>query len=419
MSSTAPPVSPSERDSSFLIEDMDVLAGIGGFWCNDQPAIQAGATPDGFFFQGGPVTPGFQAIREPSTAFLCVARLEDGFEVQGDCTTVANAGYSGRPPPLRADDVAVVRDALVRVLAGRRFSGFLDSLRALDGLDLPARLLPPVAFGASELLLAAAAFSRRTSMAAVLRRELGREGDVVRVPGLAGSCGNEGQQNIDKAIARHVAMFPQSAIQTRGECERLPELVSWIAQRIGEIGGPDYRPDLHFDFHSVLGRMFDEDEDRVFDYLAEVVGRAGGLAVYFEDPVLARGPAEAAERMARLRERIRAAGLASGLIADQWANEGEQIRLFLDAGAADAIQIKLPDNGSILNAVRSVEACQAAGVLAYLGGSCNETDVSTRVTAHLAVALDVWRVFTKPGLGFDEGLMILTNEMKRAAHSLR
>ena len=396
-----------------------MLAGIGGFWCNDQPAIQAGAKADGFFFEGAPVTPGFREIREPSAAFLCVAVLEDGFEVHGDCTTVANAGYSGRPPPLREEDVGLVRQALSRVLTGRRFTGFLDALSALDELDLPPGTLTPIAFGASQALLAAAAFAGRTSMAGVLRREFGRLGSQVRIPGLAGSCGNEGRQNIDKAIARQVAMFPQSAIQTRAECERLPELIAWIVERVGSVGGPGYRPDLHFDFHSVLGRMFDENEDRIYEYLTSLVETAGGLTVFFEDPVLASGPNEAAEKMARLRERLRRGGLACGLIADQWANEGEQIGMFLQAGAADAIQVKIPDNGSILNAIRSVDACQAAGVLAYLGGSCNETDVSTRVTAHMAVALGVWRVFTKPGLGFDEGLMVLSNEMRRAARSLQ
>lgn len=405
--------------SRFLIREIDLLSGIGGYWCNDQPAIQRGASPDGFFYDGPPVTPGFEAIREPSHAFLCVLTLDDGFEVHGDCTTVTNAGYSGRPPPLRDDDRAIAREALSRVLSGRVFSNFLDGVRSLEELDLPSTLLPPVAYGASQALLAAAAVASRTSMASVLRRELGRIGRAVRVPGLAGSCGNDGRQNIDKAIARQVAMFPQSAIQTRSECERLPDLIKWIVERLRSIGSPGYRPDLHFDFHSVLGRMFDDDEDRTYDYLAQLVAEAEGLTVFFEDPVLAAGPEEAAGKMARLRERLRGAGLPCGLIADQWANEGDQIGLFLQAGAVDAIQIKMPDNGSILNAIRAVEACHTASVLPYLGGSCNETDVSTRVTAHVAVATDVWRVFTKPGLGFDEGLMILTNEMQRASRSLR
>ena len=49
---------------SFSVKRVSVAPGIGGYWVNDQAAVQGGASPDGFFFEGAPVTPGFKRIRE-------------------------------------------------------------------------------------------------------------------------------------------------------------------------------------------------------------------------------------------------------------------------------------------------------------------------------------------------------------------
>jgi glucose-1-phosphate cytidylyltransferase len=50
---------------------------------------------------------------------------------------------------------------------------------------------------------------------------------------------------------------------------------------------------------------------------------------------------------------------------------------------------------------------------AYLGGSCNETDVSARLTVHVALATRADYMLVKPGFGIDEGLMLMRNEMLR------
>ena len=58
-----------------------------------------------------------------------------------------------------------------------------------------------------------------------------------------------------------------------------------------------------------------------------------------------------------------------------------------------------------------------------LGGTANETDFSARVTAQIGLATGPDFLLSKPGIGADEGLMILTNEMLRtlalAAHRAR
>ncbi|MEP7261287.1 MAG: methylaspartate ammonia-lyase [Usitatibacter sp.] len=385
--------------------------GIGGYWVNDQPAVQAGATRDGFFFKGNAVTPGFDAIREPSVAFCATVELADGQLAHGDCVTVFNAGCAGRPRPLRAADLPKVREVAGNLLDGKSFATFREAAGVLDQLGDETWALP-VAFGLSQALLSAAALDRKEPMARVLLDEYGIQ-RAAEPPKFAGSCGGEWELNVDKAIARRVAMFPQSAIQTRAECERLPEYVSWIVKRVAQLAPGGYAPDLHFDFHASLGRMHGNNEERICDYLADIVTRAGPYKVYFEDPMLSANAEEALQRMARLRERLDSRGPDCGLIADEWANApGEMVR-FAKAKAAHAIQIKVPDNGSLVTTIAAMRSCREHGILPYLGGSCNETDISARATVHVGIAFSAWRLFTKPGMGFDEGLMVMTNEMAR------
>jgi len=406
----------SELKTTFRIGGFGMVEGIGGFWIADQEAVQAGAQTDGFFFKGATSSPLFEAIRTPSVAYCIALRLQDGQRAYGDCMTVANLGLGGRPNPLRSDALPAIRRRLHERLEGATFHGFRDACRMLDDWsdDLGGR---PVAYGLSQAFLNAAALSSGMTPADVLRHEYGIH-RVYDRPGFAASCGPDWYKNADKAIARRVAMLPHAAMQTADECRKLPDYCSWIVQRIGELGGTGYRPDLHFDFHASLGRMLDNDEDKVIDYLADVVRRAAGHQVYFEDPLFARSAPEAAERAARLRRRFEASGLDCRLIADEWANAPGEMELFTRDQAVHGIQIKVPDNGSLTTTIEGLRLCQRDGVLAYLGGSCNETDISVRTTVHVGLAFGAWRLFTKPGLGVDEGLMILTNELNRAEAGL-
>ena len=57
------------------------------------------------------------------------------------------------------------------------------------------------------------------------------------------------------------------------------------------------------------------------------------------------------------------------------------------------------------------------GTGAYLGGT-NETDRSARACVHVALAARPDQMLAKPGMGVDEGLMIVFNEMQRALRLL-
>ena len=53
------------------------------------------------------------------------------------------------------------------------------------------------------------------------------------------------------------------------------------------------------------------------------------------------------------------------------------------------------------------------GIGAYQGGTCNETDRSAQVCVHCAMATQPVQILAKPGMGVDEGYMIVYNEMNR------
>ena len=75
------------------------------------------------------------------------------------------------------------------------------------------------------------------------------------------------------------------------------------------------------------------------------------------------------------------------MIADEWCNTLEDIKLFADAKAADFVQIKTPDLGGINNTIEAVLYCKQHGMGAALGGTANETDQSARICTHIGARL--------------------------------
>jgi acyl dehydratase len=132
-----------------------------------------------------------------------------------------------------------------------------------------------------------------------------------------------------------------------------------------------------------------------------------------EHPLDAGARAGQIQQMAQLRRLVRSADSSVELVADEWANTIADIRAFNRAGAADMIQIKTPDLGGLHHSVEAVLDCRAHGVLAHIGGSCCETDRSARACVHLAMATGADQILAKPGMGVDEGLSIVGNEMAR------
>ena len=94
-------------------------------------------------------------------------------------------------------------------------------------------------------------------------------------------------------------------------------------------------------------------------------------------------------------------------------NTLEDIKYFADNKAGHMVQIKTPDLGGINNTIEAVLYCKEKGIGAYQGGTCNETDRSAQVCTQCAMATQPVQILAKPGMGVDEGYMIVYNEMQR------
>ena len=149
------------------------------------------------------------------------------------------------------------------------------------------------------------------------------------------------------------------------------------------------------------------------DYIGTLKDAAAPYSLLVESPIIAKTQQAQIDAFKEARALLKKKGIAVGLIADEWCNTLEDIKLFADTQASDYVQIKTPDLGGINNTIEAVIYCKQKGMGASLGGTANETDHSARICTHIGLACQPDFMLSKPGLGVDEALMIQTNEMAR------
>jgi len=232
--------------------------------------------------------------------------------------------------------------------------------------------------------------------------------------------GDDRYTNADKMILKQAQVLPHGLInQVRGKLgehgEDLLAYVAWLSNRIQELRPDDqYRPVLHLDVYGTIGLVFGPDNVRaIVAYLERLTEAARPFHLRIEGPVDLEERGRQIDAMQRLTRRVDERGIPVELVADEWCNTLEDIRLFAREKAGHMIQIKTPDLGGIANCVEAVRCCRRSGVGAYLGGTCNETDRSAQVCVHVAMAARPDQMLAKPGMGVDEGYMIVYNEMQR------
>ncbi|SFS00384.1 methylaspartate ammonia-lyase [Halomicrobium zhouii] len=404
------------------IEDVRAIPGVSGFFFDDQRAIKQGATQDGFDYEGDPVTPGFERVREAGECLIVELELTDGTVARGDCAAVQYSGAGGRDPLFRAAEyVPVVEGPVADALVGRDATAFGGNATVVESLD-PAktdgdRLHTAVRYGVSQALLNAAARASHRTPTDVLAEAYGTVPADEPVP-VFGQSGDERYANAEKMILKGVPVLPHglfnSVEKVGDDGETLVEYLDWLAERATERGEA-YDPRFHVDVYGVLGEVFGPPYDReeVVSYFEELRAAASPYPLQVEGPMDAEGRAEQIHAMAELREGLASAGVDVDLVADEWCNTLDDVQAFVDTGAADVVQVKAPDLGGIQRSAEAVRYCEGTDTRAYLGGTCNETVTSARACAHVALATNAAQVLAKPGMGFDEGFMVVTNEMRR------
>ena len=402
------------------------VAGYSAFYFDDQKAIKTGAGQDGFVYVGEAVTEGFREIRQAGECVSVLLYLENGAVAVGDCAAVQYSGAGGRDPLFLARNfVPFLERHLSPLLEGRDVDGFLGNARFFDALEIEGRRLhTAIRYGLTQALLDATALARRLTKAEIILDEYQLPLVAEAVP-LFGQSGDDRYAAVDKMLLKGVDVLPHGLINNvpdklgyRGE--KLEEYIRWLVARVEKLRrSPAYKPCLHIDVYGTIGLIFDQDAVRVADYIAGLEKAAGPLDLYIEGPVDAGSKDAQIEELGKITRRLEQLGSPVKLVADEWCNTYEDVVDFTDARCCHMAQIKTPDLGGIHNIVESVLYCNRHGMEAYQGGTCNETDVSARTCVHLALAARPMRMLVKPGMGFDEGMNIVHNEMHRTLAQLK
>jgi methylaspartate ammonia-lyase len=400
------------------IRSVRAAKGLGGYYFDDLHAIKAGAKRNGFFYEGTPLVPGHSKVRQGGESISIILELESGEVAFGDAVAIQYSGVVGRDPVLNADTFAPhVERYIAPVLEGAELTSLREMGETLEAIETDdGHLHTGLRYGSSQAILQSLALTQRRTMAEVVADEYGTELSDRPIPVLAQS-GDDRYDGADKMILKRVPAITQglfNSVEKVGQHgERLQAYVEWLRDRVTRFGDPGYTPIFHLDVYGMPGQLFENDPEATAEYIAALGQAAAPFKLRLEAPLDAGNRDDTLELMVRLKKALEALGSDVETCADDWCNTLADVRVFAEAGAADMIQIKTPDLGSLTNSIEAVLACRQHSVQAFLGGTCNGTDQSSRVTVNVAMGVTADLIYNKPGMGVDEGLMIVTNEMSR------
>ena len=403
------------------IKDIVCAKGMTGFYFDDQRAIKQGAQHDGFNYVGESLTPGFTAIRQPGECVSVMFVLEDGQVAYGDCAAVQYSGAGGRDPLFLAEEfIPVINKTIKPLLVGQELDSFKRLANIVDTLKVAGSdklIHTALRYGLTQGILDAVAKAQGKLMCEVVAKEYGTKVSEKEIA-IFTQSGDDRYNNVDKMIIKQAAVLPHALINNVKEKlgengELLLAYVTWLKDRIISMSKREEYPVIHIDVYGTIGLAFNNDLEKMTAYLAKLEKAASPLRLRIEGPMDVEDRDLQITALAALTKKLHKENIKVELVADEWCNTLEDIKLFADAGAGDMIQIKTPDLGGINNVVEAVLYCKAKGVSAYQGGTCNETDRSAQVCVHLAMAASPDQILAKPGMGVDEGYMIVYNEMQR------
>lgn len=402
------------------IVDVVCSAGKTGFYFDDQRAIKAGAGHDGMFYLGKSVTPGFETIRQSGESISVQLILEDGQVAFGDCAAVQYSGAGGRDPLFLAKDfIPVIEKNIAPKLIGRDLDNFKTLAEEFDSMQIEGkRLHTAIRYGITQALLDAVAKARKVTMAEVIQKDYNTGIEISKRP-IFTQSGDDRYINADKMIIKGADVLPHALINNvkeklgeRGEI--LLDYVKWLRDRIlSKRVNSEYYPIFHIDVYGTIGAAFDCDTVKMADYISTLVEAAKPFKLRIEGPMDVEDRDKQIEALAALTTEVDKRGIEVELVADEWCNTLEDIKLFADKKAGHVVQIKTPDLGGVNNIADAILYCNKVGIGSYCGGTCNETNRSAEVTTNIAMACGALQVLAKPGMGVDEGFMLVFNEMAR------
>lgn len=401
------------------IIDVVLSEGTTGFYFDDQRAIKNGAGHDGFFYTGEPVTAGFTKVRQKGQSIAVMLILEDGQVGLGECAAVQYSGAGGRDPLFIASEfIPVIREKIAPKLIGRELTDFRSLAEEIDQMDNDGKKFhTAIRYGVTQAILNAVAKSQHRTMAEVVRDEYETGVELKRIP-IFTQSGDERYDNVDKMIIKEVDVLPHALFNNEEKLgkngDKLKDYVYWLRNRIMDYKQSEtYAPILHIDVYGTIGQAFNNDFKKVAEFIAELGELAKPYHLRIEGPVDVDERNAQIKALAEIDQYLTEAGSDVEIVADEWCNTLEDVIEFADANAGDMIQVKTPDLGGVNNTIEALLYCRKVGKGAYSGGTCNETNRSAEILTNIAMACGATQCLAKPGMGVDEGYMIVNNEMNR------
>lgn len=393
-----------------------------GFFFDDQKAIKLGAKSDGNFYIGEPATPGFTAVRQAGESISILFILENGAIAHGDCAAVQYSGAGGRDPLFLAETfIPLIYKEIAPLFEGKEITSFRDMANRIDmaiSSSTGKKYHTAIRYGITQACLDAVAKSKDTFMANVIADEYEQKISEKLIPIFAQS-GDDRYNNVDKMIIKGVDVLPHALfnnVETKVglKGEKIKSYLEWLKNRIN-LHKPyeGYNPAIHIDVYGTLSIVFNNNYEKIVTYLRELAEIVAPYELRVEGPVDLDNKKDQIKALSRLRALLDSQHIPVKIVADEWCNTLEDIKDFTEAKAGHMIQIKTPDLGGINNTIEAVIYCNEQGIDAYLGGTCNETNRSSEVCSHIAMATSPVQILAKPGMGVDEGVMLVYNEMSR------
>lgn len=403
------------------IIDVICSAGRTGFYFDDQRAIKAGAKSDGAAYVGEPKTPGFTSVRQPGESISVMLVLEDGQIAYGDCAAVQYSGCGGRDPLFLAKDfIPVIENYIKPELVGKEADNFRALSEMVESIHVDGkRLHTAIRYGMTQAILDAVARSTGRMMCEVVADEYGCTISDKPID-IFTQSGDDRYTNADKMIIKGAQILPHALINNvktkLGEHgELLEQYVAWLRDRVLQLRTDEnYNSIFHIDVYGTIGAAFGNDNYKAMaDYMARLEEAAKPFHLRIEGPMDVEDREKQMRALAAITKELDDRGINVEIVADEWCNTLEDIKYFADNKAGHMVQIKTPDLGGINNTIEAVLYCKEKGIGAYQGGTCNETDRSAQVCTQCAMATQPVQILAKPGMGVDEGYMIVYNEMQR------
>lgn len=402
------------------IVDVVCSAGRTGFYFDDQRAIKAGARHDGFTYVGETVTEGFTSVRQAGESISVMLILEDGQVATGDCAAVQYSGAGGRDPLFLAKDfIPVIEEKIAPKLIGRELNSFKELAEEFDRMTVDGkRLHTAIRYGVTQAILDGVAKAKKVTMAEVVRDEYNTGVEIKRIP-IFTQSGDDRYNNSDKMIIKGADVMPHALINNVEEKlglkgEKLRDYVKWLSDRVLKLRtSEDYSPIFHMDVYGTIGVAFNYDTKAMADYIATLEEAAKPFKLRVEGPMDVEHRERQMEALRDLTKELDDRGINVELVADEWCNTYEDVVFFADNKSGHMLQIKTPDLGGVNNTIEAILYCKKMGVGAYCGGTCNETNRSAEICTNIAMACGADQCLAKPGMGVDEGYMIVNNEMNR------